>query len=90
MTGKRRVTPRAAMALDDAVERLEAMLFDKDVPEQAVRRRSFELRKSLTLPRREVLLMREAVAGLMRPEVEADIVTLDGAGKPTFGRFAKR
>lgn len=59
----------AVQALDDAVEGLEDMLFDNEVPEQDVHRRSFELRKSLVLLRRKVLPMREAVTGLTRPDV---------------------
>ncbi|WP_261566482.1 magnesium transporter CorA family protein [Frankia gtarii] len=56
----------AVQALDGALEDLEDMLFDDDVPEATVHRRSFELRKSLVQLRREVLPMREAVNSLMR------------------------
>jgi len=56
----------AVQSLDAAIEELEDMLFDTDVAEDAVHRRSFELRKSLVLLRREILPMREAVNTLMR------------------------
>jgi magnesium transporter len=56
----------AVQALDGALEDLEDMLFDEDVPEKTVHRRSFELRKSLVQLRREILPMREAVNSLMR------------------------
>ncbi|WP_248814605.1 magnesium transporter CorA family protein [Frankia sp. AgPm24] len=59
----------AAQVLDDASEDLEDMLFDERTPEQAVHRRSFELRKSLVLLRRRVVPMRDALSALMRPEV---------------------
>lgn len=56
----------AVQALDTALEDLEDLLFDDDVAEKVVHRRSFELRKSLVLLRREILPMREAVNSLMR------------------------
>ncbi|MCM3883193.1 magnesium transporter CorA family protein [Frankia sp. R82] len=59
----------AAQTLDDASEDLEDMLFDEQTPEQAVHRRSFELRKSLVLLRRRVVPMRDALTRLMRPDV---------------------
>ena len=57
-------------ALDDEIEKLEDLLFDDRPRDRDVQRRSFELRKSLVLLRREVLPMREVVNSLMRRDVE--------------------
>lgn len=60
----------AVESLDDQIEQLEDLLFDDRPHDQAVQRRSFELRKSLVQLRRVVLPMREVVNTLMRRDVE--------------------
>jgi len=57
-------------SLDDEIEKLEDLLFDDRPRDRDVQRRSFELRKSLVLLRREVLPMREVVNSLMRRDIE--------------------
>jgi len=52
--------------LDDEVDKLEDLLFDRRPRSQEVQRRSFEQRKSLVLLRRVVLPMREVLNVLMR------------------------
>lgn len=59
----------AVQSLDDEIEQLEDLLFDDRPHDQAVQRRSFELRKSLVHLRRVVLPMREVVNTLMRRDV---------------------
>jgi magnesium transporter len=60
----------AVQSLDDAIERLEDLLFADNLRDQgAVQRRSFELRKSLVLFRRVVLPMREVVNTVMRRDL---------------------
>ena len=59
----------AVESLDEEIERLEDLLFDDRPHDQAVQRRSFELRKSLVRLRRVVLPMREVVNGMMRRDV---------------------
>jgi magnesium transporter len=56
----------AVRSLDEEIERLEDLLFDKTPHDSDVQRRSFELRKSLVTLRRVVLPMREVVNSLMR------------------------
>jgi len=56
-------------SLDDQIELLEDLLFDDRPHDQAVQRRSFELRKSLVQLRRVVLPMREVVNTLMRRDI---------------------
>jgi magnesium transporter len=53
-------------ALDEYTEQLEDQLFVAAPRDQGVRRRSYELRKSLVLLRRAVLPMREVVNSLLR------------------------
>ena len=59
----------AVESLDDQIEELEDLLFDDRPHDQAVQRRSFELRKSLVQLRRVVLPMREVVNTMMRREI---------------------
>jgi magnesium transporter len=59
----------AVQALDNEIEGLEDLLFDEDVGDQTVQRRSYELRKSLVLLRRVVLPMREVVNTLLRRDL---------------------
>ncbi len=59
----------AVESLDDQIEQLEDLLFDDRPHDQAVQRRSFELRKSLVQLRRVVLPMREVVNTLMRRDM---------------------
>jgi magnesium transporter len=56
-------------SLDDGIESIETLLFESPNPDPAVQRRSYELRKSLTMLRRVVLPTREVVSALMRREV---------------------
>jgi magnesium transporter len=60
----------AVESLDEQIEQLEDLLFDDRPHDQAVQRRSFELRKSLVHLRRVVLPMREVVNSLMRRDIE--------------------
>ncbi|GAC1523463.1 MAG: magnesium transporter CorA family protein [Marmoricola sp.] len=60
----------AVESLDEQIEQLEDLLFDDRSHDQAVQRRSFELRKSLVRLRRVVLPMREVVNSLMRRDTE--------------------
>jgi magnesium transporter len=57
-------------SLDEEIERLEDLLFDDKPHDNAVQRRSFELRKSLVELRRVVLPMREVVNSLMRRDLD--------------------
>jgi len=59
----------AVQSLDDEIEQLEDLLFDDRPHDNAVQRRSFELRKSLVQLRRVVLPMREVVNTMMRRDV---------------------
>jgi magnesium transporter len=59
----------AVQQLDEALEGLEDLLFDKRPHGADVQRRSFELRKSLVLLRRLVLPMREVVNTLLRRDL---------------------
>nr|WP_175324630.1 magnesium transporter CorA family protein [Frankia sp. Cppng1_Ct_nod] len=59
----------AVLSLDAAIEELEDLLFDDTPHDALVQRRSFELRKSLVLLRREVLPMREVVNTLLRRDL---------------------
>ena len=59
----------AVESLDDQIEQLEDLLFDDRPHDQAVQRRSFELRKSLVQLRRVVLPMREVINTLMRRDI---------------------
>ncbi|HEX2894810.1 MAG TPA: magnesium transporter CorA family protein [Marmoricola sp.] len=56
-------------SLDEQIEQLEDLLFDDRPHDQAVQRRSFELRKSLVQLRRVVLPMREVANTLMRRDI---------------------
>lgn len=56
--------------LDDAIERLEELLFDPEGRSAELQRRSFELRKSLVQLRRVVLPMREVVNALLRRDLK--------------------
>jgi len=57
-------------ALDDAIERVEELLFAESRGQtERVQRRSFELRKSLVYLRRIVLPMREVVNALLRRDL---------------------
>jgi len=56
--------------LDEAIEELEDILFDKQPRGPEVQRRSFELRKSLVLLRRVVLPTREVLNALMRRDLK--------------------
>jgi magnesium transporter len=66
--------------LDEAIESLEAFLFDERPHSAEVQRRSFELRKSLVVLRRLVLPMREVVNTLLR----RDLGLVDQAMGPYF------
>jgi magnesium transporter len=55
--------------LDEQIENLEDLLFDQRPHDEAVQRRSFQLRKSLVQLRRVVLPMREVVNALMRRDL---------------------
>jgi magnesium transporter len=59
----------AVEALDEQVEELECQLFERRSDQEAVQRRSFDLRKSLVLMRRVILPMREVVNTLLRRDV---------------------
>jgi magnesium transporter len=59
----------AVEALDEQVEELESQLFEPRSDQEAVQRRSFDLRKSLVLMRRVILPMREVVNTLLRRDV---------------------
>ena len=59
----------AVQSLDDSLEELEDRLFDNVPRGLEVRRRSFQLRKSLVLPRRIVIPMSGVVAELMRRDL---------------------
>lgn len=60
----------AVQSLDDQIERAEDLLFaDNRKDQNAVQRRSFELRKSLVTLRRVVLPMREVVNTVMRRDL---------------------
>jgi magnesium transporter len=59
----------AVDSLDEQIEQLEDLLFDDRPHDQAVQRRSFELRKSLVRLRRVVLPMREVVNSMMRRDI---------------------
>jgi magnesium transporter len=60
----------AVQSLDDQIEQAEDLLFEDNSRDQnAVQRRSFELRKSLVLLRRVVLPMREVVNAVMRRDL---------------------
>jgi magnesium transporter len=56
-------------SMDDCVEALEDDLFAENAQNMDVQRRSFELRKSLVLLRRNVIPMREVVNSLMRRDL---------------------
>jgi magnesium transporter len=61
----------AVQHLDDQIEELEGLLFDQGRRQiEAVQRRSYALRKSLTQLRRVVLPMRDVVNTLMRPDLQ--------------------
>src|SRR5258708_23334314 len=67
--------------MDDEIESVEDQLFEDNRNDQnAVQRRSFELRKSLVMLRRVVLPMREVVNTLMR----RDLHVIDEALLPYF------
>lgn len=55
-------------SLDDGIESIETALFESANPDPGVQRRSYELRKSLTMLRRIVLPTREVLSALMRRE----------------------
>jgi magnesium transporter len=59
----------AVESLDEQIEQLEDLLFDDRPHDQAVQRRSFELRKSLVQLRRVVLPMREVVNTMIRRDI---------------------
>jgi magnesium transporter len=59
----------AVESLDEQIEQLEDLLFDDRPHDQAVQRRSFELRKSLVHLRRVVLPMRELVNTMIRRDI---------------------
>ncbi len=60
----------AVQSMDDEIESVEDQLFEDNRNDQnAVQRRSFELRKSLVLLRRVVLPMREVVNAVMRRDL---------------------
>lgn len=67
-------------SLDEQIENLEDTLFVASANQEAVQRRSFELRKSLVLLRRVVLPMREVVNTLLR----RDVHLVDDAMGPYF------
>ena len=67
-------------SLDEQIENLEDILFVASANQEAVQRRSFELRKSLVLLRRVVLPMREVVNTLLR----RDVHLIDDAMGPYF------
>jgi len=56
--------------IDDEIEKLEDLLFDRTSRDTDVQRRSFGLRKALVTLRRVVLPMREVVNTLMRRDLE--------------------
>jgi magnesium transporter len=67
----------AVQSLDDEIESVEDQLFEvKPKDQNAVQRRSFELRKSLVLLRRVVLPMREVVNAVMRRDLHVVTDTL--------------
>lgn len=59
----------ALSLLDDEAEELEDLLFAEARAGDDLQRRSFALRKSLTLLRRAVLPMRDVLAVMLRPDV---------------------
>jgi magnesium transporter len=59
----------AVQSLDEQIEDIEDLLFERSALNEDVQRRSFTLRKSLVLLRRVVLPMREVVNTLMRREL---------------------
>ena len=63
-------------ALDGQLDDLEDQLFGDIPADREVQRRSFELRKSLVLLRREVLPMREVVNALLRRDLKVVDETL--------------
>jgi magnesium transporter len=63
----------AAGALDDCVDALEDQLFE-DRPSMDVRRRGFELRKSLVQLRRVTVPMREVLGRILRDDWEQPLV----------------
>ncbi|MCU1688923.1 MAG: magnesium transporter [Jatrophihabitantaceae bacterium] len=56
----------AVQSLDDAIEQLEDDLFDDDLPNGALQRSTYSLRKQLVELRRAVLPMREVVNAILR------------------------
>jgi magnesium transporter len=67
-------------ALDDDVEELEDALFNEQVRDTSMQRRSYELRKNLVNLRRVVLPMREVVNTLLR----RDLHIVDPETQPYF------
>jgi magnesium transporter len=59
----------AVQDLDEEIEELEDLLFDRRTADEELQRRSFALRKSLVTLRRVVLPMREVVNSLMRRDL---------------------
>jgi magnesium transporter len=59
-----------AEQLDEAVDALEAPIFDENANDTVLQRRLFELRKSLVAARRLVLPMREVVNTIMRRDLQ--------------------
>ncbi|HET6907981.1 MAG TPA: magnesium transporter CorA family protein [Mycobacteriales bacterium] len=70
----------AVESLDEEIEQIEDSLFLTSGDQEAVQRRSFELRKGLVLLRRIVLPMREVVNTLLR----RDVHLFDDAMGPYF------
>jgi magnesium transporter len=60
----------AVQDLDEQIEQLEDLLFDRSTGDEELQRRSFALRKSLVTLRRVVLPMREVVNSLMRRDLQ--------------------
>ena len=70
----------AVQTLDEQIEELEDQLFIPAARDSEMERRTFELRKSLVVLRRNVLPMREVVNSLLR----RDLHVVDDAMQPYF------
>ena len=62
----------AVQVLDDAMERLEDILFDDNVINRSVQRRTYRIRRDLVELRRVVLPMREVVNAILRHRKDID------------------
>ncbi|MEE4023881.1 magnesium transporter CorA family protein [Gordonia sp. PKS22-38] len=60
----------ALQRLDDAVESLEALLFDERMRARTLQRQTYDLRKDLVRLRRVIIPMREVIASIQRQRLE--------------------